>query len=120
MEVRLTDIPDELNTKLCDQVCYLLAGQFGGISPDTPVFSTNKTDIIYRTEILLFKVSIMITAQSFFLMFVNCYQTLSLIGWFGLGLWCLQYFYRLYHGGSVLLLEEIGRPGENRRSAASH
>ena len=79
--------------------------QFGGITPDTPVFSTNKIDIIYRTEILLFKVVLNINNDNrteAFLTFWNCYQTLSRIGWFGLGLWCLTPLsncFRLYRGG---------------------
>jgi hypothetical protein len=37
---------------------------------------------------------------------------------FGLGLWCLMPLSTIFQ--SVLLVEEIGIPGENYRPAASH
>ena len=50
--------------------------------------------------------------------------TNRVIQWLALRLWCLTPLsiknIQLYRGGHVLLLEEIGVPGENLRPVASH
>jgi hypothetical protein len=99
--------------------------QFGGITPDTPVFSTNKIDIIYRTEILLFKVVLNINNDNRTEAFFNVLKLLSnpiknWLVWFRFMVFNATFkLFSATSWRSVLLLEETGVAGENRRPAAS-
>jgi hypothetical protein len=99
--------------------------QFGGITPDTPVFSTNKIDIIYRTEILLFKVVLNINNDNRTEAFFNVLKLLSnpiknWLVWFRFMVFNATFkLFSVTSCRSVLLLEETGVAGENRRPAAS-
>jgi len=91
--------------------------QFGGISPDTPFFSTNKIDIIYRTEILLFKVVLNINNDNRTAVFFIVCKLLSnpiknWLAWFRFMVLnaTFIYFFRLYRGGQFYWRRKLEYP----------